>query len=402
MTASIEGADLRGQKITVLRGGIDSFPADIVTDTAASADVLIPPNDGTAAVTHTLTVMLNGALVVPTVSTTVVVSADEEPDDPYNPLDDVELTPSSLSLAVGETKTLTATLAPSNTTSKDITAKWQSGNAAVATVTEVKNTGITRTATVTGVSKGSARVTIWIGDIIKECVVTVTDAPFTPPTPTGINFVLPNQTLQVGQTKPLAWNLVPTGATATVTLTSSNPAVVTVSPSTTTGLTATLTGLTPGSAIITASTDNGKTTTCTVQVTGEAGVTGTINRVALSTQNLAAGRPFDIQVSLASVPNTVRIDVLRPDWLTDSLTARIEGLTAWVSYTPPQEGTYTITATAYNSSGVPTGSGTQSFVVTSGGRSGHGSGGGGGCSAAGIGLLALALVPVVWKIKKSK
>jgi Synergist-CTERM protein sorting domain-containing protein len=162
-------------------------------------------------------------------------------------------------------------------------------------------------------------------------------------------------------------------------------------------------GLSVGTAVITVTTPNGRTATCNVTVfadTDEPATSGVVNRITLSRDGpYRAGSPFDIRVGLSSVPASVRIDVLRPDWQTDSFTARIEGLTAWIAYTPPQEGTYTVTATALSASNTVVGSGLWSFVV--GGGSSRSGSSGGGCNA-GMVLLALALVPAIGKMRKGK
>jgi uncharacterized protein YjdB len=403
--AKIIGTDLLAQTIKVLRGGTAEFLAEIVSDTEASADVVIPANTGTAVVSHTLTVFLNGSLVTGSnASATVLVSPDETPPgDGYRPITGVTLDKTTLSLTKGsELTTLTATLAPSNTTSEDVAVTWTTDKSSVATVTATgANTGITRTAAVVPVAAGTATITITAAGKTAVCLVTVTEGttPADPTLPTSISFVSPTQTVQVGQTATVAWNILPVGATSTVTLTSSNPAIAVVSPSSTTGATATVTGLAAGTATITVRTVNGHSAACYVYVTGGATATGVISRVTLN-QNApyTAGDPFDIVVGLTSVPASVRVDILRPDWYVDSFTARMEGLSAWITYTPWQEGTYTVTATALNSAGAVIGTGTISFVVT-GGRSG---GSGGGCSAARMGLLALLLVPAVKRIKKSR
>jgi hypothetical protein len=172
-------------------------------------------------------------------------------------------------------------------------------------------------------------------------------------------------------------------------------------PSTTAGNTTKVTGLVPGPAVITATTANNVKATWTVMVQAATETTsGIVTRVTLNKDGpYSAGNPFDIVVGLTSVPASVKVDILRPDWKIDSFTARMEGLSAWITYTPPQEGTYTITATALTSTGAVGGTGTKSFVV-SGGRGGSGSGSGGGCNGMGMGLLAFLLLPVVKGMKK--
>jgi uncharacterized protein YjdB len=81
------------------------------------------------------------------------------------PVSGVTLNKSSISLVVGGTETLTATVSPSDATNKDV--GWSSSNSSVATVTY---------GTVTAVAAGSATITVTTADGGKtaQCTVTVT------------------------------------------------------------------------------------------------------------------------------------------------------------------------------------------------------------------------------------
>ena len=89
------------------------------------------------------------------------------------PVSEVTLNKNSISLTVGGTETLTATVSPSDATNKDV--GWSSSNSSVATVTN---------GTVTAVSAGSAIITVTTADGGKtaQCNVTVTGST-TPTTP---------------------------------------------------------------------------------------------------------------------------------------------------------------------------------------------------------------------------
>ncbi len=78
----------------------------------------------------------------------------------------VSLSPTTASIGVGATQTLTATVAPSNATNKSVT--WSSNNTAIATVS---SSGV-----VTGVAVGSATITVTTVDGTKTatCTITVT------------------------------------------------------------------------------------------------------------------------------------------------------------------------------------------------------------------------------------
>ena len=84
------------------------------------------------------------------------------------PVTGVTLSPTSASVAVGETTNLTATVAPTDATTKTVT--WSTSNSAVATVSA--------TGAVTGVSIGNATITATTQDQSKTatCAVTVTAA----------------------------------------------------------------------------------------------------------------------------------------------------------------------------------------------------------------------------------
>ena len=95
----------------------------------------------------------------------------------------VSVSPTTASIEVGETVTLTETVAPSNATDKSVT--WSSSNTAVATV---DGSGI-----VTGVSAGSANITVTTtdGGYTATCAVTVT--------PAVLTDYWPASTLEVGK-----------------------------------------------------------------------------------------------------------------------------------------------------------------------------------------------------------
>lgn len=96
--------------------------------------------------------------------------------------------PSTASVDVGDTTTLTATISPSNATNQNVT--WSSNNTSVATVS---SSGV-----VTGVSAGTAVITVTTADggYTDTCTVTVSAVTYT-------NFVQTN-TLEAGKTYLIA------------------------------------------------------------------------------------------------------------------------------------------------------------------------------------------------------
>lgn len=103
------------------------------------------------------------------------------------PVTGVSLDKSTDSIEVGETTTLTETVAPANATNKNVS--WSTSNSSVATVTN----GV-----VTGVSAGTARITVTTADggFTDYCDVTVTQ-------PVMYDYV-PTNTLQAGKNYLLA------------------------------------------------------------------------------------------------------------------------------------------------------------------------------------------------------
>jgi uncharacterized protein YjdB len=169
------------------------------------------------------------------------------------PVTGVTVSPTTLSLTVGQTATLTATVSPANATNKNVT--WSSSNSSVATVS---STGV-----VTAVAAGSATITVTTVDGAKTatCAVTVTGSTTVPVT--GVTVSPTTLSLTVGQTATLTATVSPANATnKNVTWSSSNTSVATVSSM------GVVTAVAAGSATITVTTvDGAKTATCAVTVT---------------------------------------------------------------------------------------------------------------------------------------
>lgn len=161
----------------------------------------------------------------------------------------VTLDQNSATLEVGDTETLTATVAPDNATNKNVT--WESDDETVATVKD----GV-----VTAVGVGSATITvISVADNTKTATCTVT---VNPTAVTGVS-VDATATVKVGKTTTLTATVSPENATnKNVTWASSNTAIATVSEA------GVVTGVAAGEATITVTSvsDNTKTATCTVTV----------------------------------------------------------------------------------------------------------------------------------------
>lgn len=126
----------------------------------------------------------------------------------------VEL-PQTMTINIGDTQTITPTHSPGSGN----TLKWTSSNPAVATVSS--------SGAVTGKKKGTARITATVNgyNASDYCDVTVTADP------KSISFPLSNQTLTLGRTMTVMPTVLPAGAEYTLTWSSSNTAVATVTAS---------------------------------------------------------------------------------------------------------------------------------------------------------------------------
>lgn len=141
-----------GETCTVTAGTV---PADVqVTITAT----VITPNDDDPGNPHTYTAQC-----------TITVSAP-----PAVSVTDISLDKSELTLSVGETATLTATLLPNNATDKTIT--WRSSKESVASFSGISNGSSTTdsTVTITALSPGSTMFSAFANGKIATCTVTVT------------------------------------------------------------------------------------------------------------------------------------------------------------------------------------------------------------------------------------
>ena len=154
----------------------------------------------------------------------------------------VTLDKTSLSLAVGETAQLTATVKPDNATDKNVT--WTSSDESVAKVDNGK---------VTAAKAGKATITAKCGDKTAECAVTVT-------VPTGsVTLDKASLSLAIGETAQLTATVKPDDATdKNVTWASSDESVAKVADGK-------VTAVKSGKATITAKC-GGKTAECTVTV----------------------------------------------------------------------------------------------------------------------------------------
>lgn len=159
-------------------------------------------------------------------------------------VEEITLNEKEVSLKVGETVSLTATVKPENSTDKTIL--WSSSDEEIATVKD----GV-----VTAVKIGSATIIAKAGDKSATCAVTVVATPVT-----SVTLDRATASLKAGETVTLTATVKPDDATdKTVTWTTSDATVATVSNGV-------VTAKKVGTAIITAKAGD-KSATCTITVT---------------------------------------------------------------------------------------------------------------------------------------
>ena len=169
----------------------------------------------------------------------------------------VSLNKNNLTLDVGKSETLTATITPSNATNQNVT--WESSDSN-GIVTISPDTADSKNATITATGAGTTTIKATVDGKSAECSVTV-KAPTTIPV-TGVSLNKASTTLTVGDTETLTATVAPEDATnKAVTWSSNDSTVATVDES------GKVTAVAPGEATITVTTEDGsKTATCTVIV----------------------------------------------------------------------------------------------------------------------------------------
>ena len=168
------------------------------------------------------------------------------------PVTGVSLNNTSLSMAVGDTKTLVATVSPSNATDKTVT--WSSNNTSVLTVSS--------SGTITAKAVGTATITVTTSNLsIKaNCSVSVV-----PVSVTGISLNKYSLSMYENDTETLIATITPSNATdKTITWYSDNTVVASVNSY------GQVQAKAAGTAIISATTADGKkTASCSVTVTAD-------------------------------------------------------------------------------------------------------------------------------------
>ena len=210
----------------------------------------------------------------------------EETRTPEIAAETVSFDQTAVTMTVGDTVALVATVLPSNTTDKSIT--YSSSNPAVAVAVNgtVTAAGVGTAVIIATTSNGKTAI----------CTVTVTSSTVAA---SGISLDKPALSLVVGDTEVLTAAVMPADATdKTVTWTSSDTAVATVENGIVTAKKA-------GTAVVIATTSNGKTASCTVTVSvptvDDTGVT--LNKTELS---LSVGGSATLTATVTPANATVK------------------------------------------------------------------------------------------------
>ncbi|MDE6232794.1 MAG: Ig-like domain-containing protein [Lachnospiraceae bacterium] len=184
------------------------------------------------------------------------------------PVTSVKLSATKISLKKGASKTLKATVSPSNATVK--TVKWSSNKTSVATVNSKGK--------VTAKAAGTAVITAKSGSKSAKCTVVVTDNTTVSVPVTGVTISQSELVLAVNATSPLKATVTPDNATnKQVVWSSSDASVATVDN------TGNVKGVASGTAKISVTTvDGGFSKECTVTVKDSISVTGvTLSKTSL-------------------------------------------------------------------------------------------------------------------------
>ena len=165
------------------------------------------------------------------------------------PVQSVSLNKTSLTMTVGDTQTLTATVTPDNATDKSVT--WSSTDTSVA---EVSTSGL-----VIAKSTGEATIMVATNDHAKTAICKVTVLPISV---TGISLNRSSLSMYENDTEILTATVIPSNATnKSVQWSSGNSSVVTVDSN------GRVAAKAAGSAVITVTTNDGKkTANCSVSV----------------------------------------------------------------------------------------------------------------------------------------
>ena len=259
----VEGVTLNAQNLTLNMGETSTLEATIIPDNATNKNVTwISENENIASVDNGVVTAIGEGETTITVITedgektatcNITVLPNEDPEE--IPVEEITLNTQNVTLEIGETSTLEATIIPDNATNKNVT--WTSENENIASV----DNGV-----VTAIGEGETTITVATedGEKTAKCVVTVIE-----PGPEEIHVEkvelnLQDISLEIGETATLVAVITPNDATnKNVTWTSEDENIASVNNGV-------VTAIGPGETTITVTTEDGqKTATCKITVTEE-------------------------------------------------------------------------------------------------------------------------------------
>ena len=246
-TTTLTLAPSATRKLTAMVKPDNADDKTVVWSSSDTAVVMVD-NNGTVGAIKTGTATITAKSADKTATCTVTVKSD------LVAVESVTLDTTTLALAPGATRKLTATVKPDN--ADDKTVKWSSSDTAVVMV---DNDG-----TVGAIKTGTATITAKSGDKTATCLVTVSEtAVVNPDSPIAVDSITLSTTtltIEPGKMRTLTATVTPSNAEdKIVTWSSSDEKVATVSDD------GTVTAHAEGTATITAKA-GGKEATCTIAV----------------------------------------------------------------------------------------------------------------------------------------
>lgn len=249
--APVTGIKINSKKVTLAKGGRTVLTATVLPVEASNREYTWKTSDSSV-----VTVNAAGQLTALKVGTAVITATSSEGKFKANCLVEVvqlaskvTLNCSSVILDAGKTKTIKATIAPTNASDK--TVKWKSSNDKIA---KVSSSGV-----VTAVSAGTVTVTATSGDgnASASCKIVVTQKV------TKLAFTSSSFTVKANEKLKLTYKITPSNATEkNFKWSSSDKKIAKVNAN------GVVTGVAAGKVKITVKTQDGKVkATCTVKVT---------------------------------------------------------------------------------------------------------------------------------------
>ncbi|MBQ6761978.1 MAG: Ig-like domain-containing protein [Bacteroidales bacterium] len=254
---AVESVSVSPKELTLTEGETTTLTASVAPRNASDKSVTWSSNNSTVARVSDAGIVTarsvgSAKITVKTVDGSKTASCSLTVKAKTIPVQGVSIDKASITMAVGDTQTLTATVTPLTATDKSVT--WSSGNTSVATVS---STGV-----VTAKGVGTATITVTTNDGGKKATCSVT---VTPVAVTGVTLNKSSLSLYQNDSETLVATVLPSNATnKSVSWSTSNSSVATVTSN------GQVTAVAAGTATITVTTaDGGMTASCAVSVTAD-------------------------------------------------------------------------------------------------------------------------------------